>query len=464
MFEKLKVIGKRRPLKGERPIGFTGAELSMFGDLVDDFDFGADPKVIGPRKWRTYKNMLANVSIVSAGILFFLNLAVKSKWSFKQAEGDEGTRYVEEAERMLMEDPKRSFQRIVRRAAMYRFYGFSLQEWVVRRRDDGVITLDDLLPRPPATITKWHLDRSGLVDAVNQRDPATNKEVTIPRDKCLYLVNDSLSDSPEGLGVFRHLHEPVKRLVALQKLEGIGFQNDLRGIPFGKAPLQRLAEMVAKGQDEHGSAFTEEDRRKALTAFTDFLKSHIKGDNLALMTDSAVYHSEDEAGRPSTSPLWSLELLRGGVTGLKDLDDAIIRVTKEIARIMGLEQLLLGEDSAGSFALAQDKTRSFYLLVDSVLGEIARALKSDVLTPIWEYNGWSLDTIPTPTPEAVRFNDIEKVGQALQAVGEAVASGGMAPDDPAVNDFRRMLGISDQPEEMASFLKVLLETKAKGKK
>jgi len=54
-----------------------------------------------------------------------------------------------------MYDMERPWHRVVRRAAMYRVYGYSWQEWIAKKRDDGVIGYLDIEPRTQSTITRW---------------------------------------------------------------------------------------------------------------------------------------------------------------------------------------------------------------------------------------------------------------------------------------------------------------------
>lgn len=414
---------KRVPRGGSSPIGTT----YVAADTLDIRRYS------GLTKWRQYSRMVADVPVVAASIRYFLNLAVKSRWSFEGAD----TRFLEAAERALMEDPRDSWPGLVRRAVMYRFNGFSLHEWTMRRREDGVITFAEISHRAPATITDWRVDRStGEVLSIKQG----YGKVWIPRRRCLYLREDALSDAPEGLGVFRHLVEPVNKLKRYQQLEGILFETNLAGVPIARAPLARIKEELDR---DYGS-LSEEARAAMLEqrvkVFSDFIQGHIRTSPLGMVLDSAVYESADDTERPSREALWSVDLLRGDATGLASIGGTVVRISREIARILGTEQLTLGEDSTGSFALAQDKTRSFFLLVDSVLAELAVAVRRDLLRPLWLANGWSLEQLPFMRPEATRFNDVEEVAKSLQLL--AAAGAPLSPDDPAVNDVRDMAGLT----------------------
>ena len=226
-----------------KTIGATGT--TIFGGYVTSDE--KNPDLVGAKQFKTYSNIMANTSIVSAGVRYFLNLVAKSNWKVVPADDTpEAIKYAEIIEDQL-DSMESSWPRIVRRAAMYRFYGFSVQEWTAVKKE-GMLLFKDIAPRPQVTIERWKVGDDGAVLAVHQLSPQTNEEIELPREKIVYIVDDALSDSPTGLGLFRHLVDAVNRLKRYEQLEGFGFESDLRGIPIGRAPLAALAEAVENGE------------------------------------------------------------------------------------------------------------------------------------------------------------------------------------------------------------------------
>ena len=119
---------------------------------------------------------------------------------------------------------------------------------------------------------------------------------------------------------------------------------------------------------------------------------------------------------------------------------AIERINREIARVLGVEAIILGDGDAGSYALSRDKTNQFSLTVDSTLQELAEGFEDDLLTPLWQLNGWPIEAMPSLKPEAVQYRDIEQVTAALRDMANAGAV--LDPDDPAINEVRALLGLS----------------------
>lgn len=423
----------RRTVSPTQVAGAPGT--AIFGGYVHNGEVAS--RLSQPdQRYRTYSEILANVSIVAAGVRYFLNLTAGAEWSFTPSKADKDGKYAELAQAILTDDPRTPWHRIVRRAAMFRFYGFSVQEWIARRRDDGVMTLADVAPRAQRTIERWDLDVEGNVLGAIQTNPQNNQSLYLPRGKLLYMVDDTLNDSPEGLGLFRHLVRPSERLQRYEQLEGFGFETDLRGTPVGRGPFTKLAEMEKSGQ------LTRAQRIAIEAPMRDFVQNHVKTPQLGMLLDSAPYESQDEAARPSSTSQWSLELLKGTTSSQPEMGEAIGRVNRELARILGVEQLLLGE-GAGSFALSKDKTQSFFLLVDASLREVRETVDQDLLDTVWKLNGWPDEMKPEMGTEAVQARDIEQVAASLRDMAAAGAI--LSPNDPAINEVRDLLGLSHQP-------------------
>lgn len=427
---------RRRP----RPMETVGAAgTAVYGGYVVSTEKSAE--LASPsRRAVEFSEILANVSVVAAGVRYFLNLVGKAGWKVEPPEGVAGAEeYAERVESYLyaMETP---WPRVVRRAAMFRMHGFSIQEWTAKRAPDGGIGLLDVAPRAQATIERWDVDDvSGRVLGVVQRSPQTQAEIYLPREKVVYVVDDSISDSPEGLGLFRHLVEPAKRLRRFQLLEAFAFETDVRGIPVGRAPIAVMLERVKNG------TMTQAEFDAAVAPLKDFAESHIKNPQLGVLLDSLPYRSQDEAATPSAVPQWDLELLSGDASASEQtIAAAIERLNREIARILGVEGLLLGGDKVGSMALSKDKSDNLALQVDSTLGELAESFAKDLVRPLFSLNGWPEEALPVLKPDATQFRDIEQISAVLRDM--ATAGAVLAPDDPVIGEVRDLLGLSRPPE------------------
>lgn len=417
-------------------------------------------KLSGPQRHISIANMLTNVSIVAAGVRYFLNLAAKPTWRVEPAEdigegesSDEAKELADLTEEILY-DMDTSWNRIIRRSANYRFHGFGIQEWTARMRDDGTIGMADIRPRPQHTVVRWDLDEHSVVKGLWQQSPQSLTQIYLPRGKLIYLVDDTLSDSPEGLGTYRHLAELANRLEAYHRLEGIGFERDMRGIPIGRAPYTAIRKAV------DGGKITQELADKMLGVMENFVQTEVTGSNTGLVLDSALYETAGTQGvEPGSNPMWGMELLTGGATASEEVNTAINRTMEEMARILGVEGLLLGSGEAGgNRALGQDKSQNLYLVVNSALGDLEEGYSKDLLDPIFMLNGWPDELKPRLRHEDAAFRDVTQVTAALRDM--ATAGAVLAPDDPAIDDVRDMIGVSRQPELDPDMIAAMMNQKA----
>ncbi len=414
---------------------------SIFGGFIQQIE--KNRKLAGLEKYRTFSEILANVSIVAGSVRYFLNLLGRAGWKVvpKDADDPASVEIAERIERALFEELATPFVRVVRRAAMARYYGFSWQEWTARRAEDGTIIFDDVEPRAQITIEKWDRDfEDGKILGVVQRTDQDVRERYIPRSKSVYVVDDSLNDSPEGLGLFRHIVDSAERLLRYQQLEGFGYEKDLRGIPKAFAPIRELQRAVENDE------ISEEDAEQQIQDLKNFVQMSAREPQTGLLLDSITYQSEDEASRPSPIRQWDLELMSGSNYAVREVALTISRLQREIARTLGTESILLGETGAGSLAMSRDKSDQLAQVVDCTLQEIAEAFESDLVDPLMRLNGWPMELRPKLQPDKIQQRDVAEIAEALQRLAAAGAI--LEPGDPAVDEVRALLGLSPAPESV----------------
>lgn len=432
------------PVKPYLEMGSSGT--AVYGGYITIKD--TSPSWQYKERYRISSEIAVNASVVAAGIHYLLNLMAGPKWKAIPSDPEDQkavdlAKFVDD----VLNDMNVPWATVIRQAGMYRFHGFSIQEWTAKLRKDGKIGIKSIEVRPQHTIERWAVDEFGNVKGVFQRNPQNNELLNLPRDKFIYLVEDTLTDSPEGLGIFRHLLEPYMRLRRYLDLEARAYERDLRGIPVGRAPLSAINQAVAAGN------LTSEDAAKLIRGMTDLISVQVKQSDTGILLDSAPYISTT-AGGPAVSAVqqWGMELLDGPNSGLVEIASAIERIQREMARIIGVEHLMLG-DVGGGRAVSQDKSRNVYLIAGSVLRQIVAAFDKDLIGIIWQLNGFPDELRPKLTAEDIAPRDVIEITTALARMAQAGAT--LVPDDPAVDDIRDLLGISralpppePTPEEM----------------
>lgn len=392
--------------------------------------------LIGTERYKTFAGVVQNTAIVAAGVRYFLNLVTKPTWKVQPADDSaEAQKYAELVED-IMGDMTTPWSRVIRRSAMYRFTGFSIQEWTAKKREDGVIGFMDVESRPNSTIEQWDCDTSGTVHGVVQRSPWTYEPLYLPRGRIVYCVDDALTDSPEGAGLLRHVVDYARRLGLLEKYESLGFEADLGGMPVARVPLEDMAKLQSQ------SKLTPTQVTELKQPFVNFINGHNKSPTRGMIVDSSTY--VDNVGHPSAVRKWDVEVIRGDMEQQAPINEAINRINQEIARILGVEGLLLGADGNGSLALSRDKTNSFYLTVDSTLSELVQVFERDYLTPLWKLNGWPEELMPSFVPDAVQFRDVTEIATMLETMARAGAT--LQPDDEVINTVRTLSGLPLAPE------------------
>lgn len=409
-----------------------GPGFTVYGGYVTSVERNAG--LSGVEKYRTFSQIIADTAMVASGVRYFLNLCSKSEWRVRPAdESDEAKARAEFVDRML-KDMVTPWHQVVRQAAMHRFYGFAVQEWTAERNDDGDIVIRYVENRPQFTIERFDVDESGRVHGFIQCIPQEFREVYLPRNKVVYSCDNSFTDDPRGLGILRHIVRPVKQLRDYEKLEQTGYETDMRGIPIAKGPLGEIQAAVASNR------ISREDGDGMIKPLIDFIKNHIRGTDSGLVLDSSVYSGRGENETPIKADKYSVDLLSGGSYGHKEIAESIERINREIARVLGVEQLLLGADSAGSLALSRDKSQAFFMVVNAALTELRDSFQKDLIDPVWSLNGFEEELKPELIFESVEFKDPEQISRVVKDL----ATSGVAidPEDELVDELLSVVGLS----------------------
>lgn len=449
-----------------RPFDEMGTRgVAIFGGYVEILE--KNQKLIGRRRYETAGDLLANISIVAASIRMFANLTAHPEWKVEPArdngpdeEPSDQAKAVAEFIDGVIRSMNTNWTRVVRRSSMYRFHGFGVYEWTAKRRDDGLIGLEDIEQRPQFTIEQWDVEPfTGRIRGMWQRSPQDGALLYLPRKKVVYLVDDTLTDSPEGMGLFRHLVDPAERLKAYLKLEAVGFERDLRGIPVGRAPMAEINRAVKN------NAISQAEADKLLSGLSKFVSLQTKGTDTSIMLDSSTYQGTTDGGNTvSTVPKWAVELLSSQGASFKELGEAVMRLEADMARIVGTEGLMLGGSggsgaASGNRALGEDKSRNLYLSVNGTLSDMKEGMSRDVIAPVCTLNGIPEYLWPHFEVEDVSPKDVEQIAAVLRDM--ATAGAVLRPDDPVIDDVRGLMGVSKAPDYDPDMDLALIGAKAK---
>lgn len=416
---------------------------AIFGGFIVEGE--KNTELTGRRKHIKYATMVANTTIIAGSQRYYLNYLAKPDWRpvppeefIDDPQAVEFAEFIEHA----MHDMTTPWDQVVTRIAMFKYHGYSWSEWTAKLRADGKIGMADIEPRPQSTIERWLVDDKGEVLGVVQRDPSTGKELELPRWKAVYAVDDTLSDSPEGLGLYRQVVKAADELAELTRLEAIGFEIDLRGIPIGRAPLSRMRAQIGEKD------FTQADYDEAVAVIDGFVQNHIRSAKLGLVLDSEPFFGEKDGGEtPTQLRQWDVELMKGGPTLAEAVAKAISRKNHEIARVMQTQHLLLGQDR-GTQSLSVDMSGNFRTLIESGLRGLSRVLRRDFTLPLARLNGVPEEKAPHFETDPVAFREVEELSGVLEQLTKAGI--GVPADYEGINVVLRQAGLPPVDLEQAA--------------
>jgi hypothetical protein len=229
----------------------------------------------------------------------------------------------------------------------------------------------------------------------------------------------SHKDSPEGRSVFRSAYEAWFYKRNIKKLEAIGIERELAGLPVLKVPPQ-LFNPDASPTD-----------KKAMQQAKDIVKG-IKVDEQMGVVLPALYDSKN-------NPLYELSLLSSGGSQRIDTDKVINRYDQRIAMSVLADFVLLGHQGVGSYSLADSKTTIFTMAIGAWLTSITEVINRDAIPMLWRMNGWPLDRLPKMVYGDIETVDIDKLAKYIQTLSNS----GMAlfPDEGLEEHLRDAAGL-----------------------
>ncbi len=402
-------------------------------------------KLSGTRLYLEYANAYQH-PVVAIALLLRWALLVGVKWSLtpNSSGGDAAQRGVDVVEHGLLKARlAKPWNKIVAKAANEAYFeGFSLHAYGMGRRPDGLVAFTELEHRPPHTIEQWWRERGdmGPFVSVTQRTQS-GQTATFDIDQCLYLVNDAIGDSPAGTGVLRLVLERLRRVGKYEGLEGREMFTNMGGTPVGRAPIEEIAAGAPGDADAKQAEVL-----SATQTLRDVIGERVKTpeEQPYLLLDSATYRGSN-TDTISGAKKWDLEVVKGEVSGLPDIDRVITRETLNIARVLGVEFVLVGGgDIAGTFGMHESKVDMFADTLTAWLSDIARSAEQQLGRKLCVMNGLDPDeACPTFVPSPIKRADVLKAVQALSQLNMA----GLPPNHPARKATYEAVDMPWQDEE-----------------
>lgn len=415
------------------PVGETG--LNTWGGYIYE-EFLQE--LHGDRGMKTYKEMSHNDATVSA-ILFAIDLLTRSsKWDVVAAEDSPEAEAEKEFVETVLSDMEMSWQEVVSEIRTAMTYGWAWFEIILKRRmgpdqrdpakrskyTDGKIGIRKLAIRSQTTLLNWKLSDDGDILAMVQRPPNGYGEFEIPYDRSLLFRTTSRLNNPEGKSILRGAYESWYYLKHIRGYEAVGIERELAGLPVMYVPNALLKSTDAAD-------------RAVRTTYEKLIRDLRFNEQGGAMLPSDPFKDGD--GKLSTKAQFELKLLTSG--GQRTIDTVSVKAgyQRDIARSVLADFIMLGSDSAGSFAMSESKSNLFLRAIEVFNDQDAEVINRDLLPYLWRFNGKSPETMPTVKPQPIAEADLDALGGFIERLTRAGAP--MFPDDELENHLRSEAGL-----------------------
>ena len=395
------------------------------------------PELQGARGAEVYTEMSSNDSTIGAITFSIENLMRHCKFTVEPGGDTKADKESAEFVEQCMNDMCVTWTDTLSEIISFVVYGWSYHEIVYKRRmgrrpgqdsskyDDGLIGWKKLPIRSQETLYEWKFKEHSDELAGMEQWCITDTDViqaVIPIEKALHFVTKSRKGNPEGRSILRTAYRDWYFKKRIQEIEGIGIERDLAGFPLLEAP---------EGYEGLWDSEAEQEVKDALRAAQDIV-TNIRRDSMEGLV---------------VPPGWKMTLLSTGSRRQFDTNQIIERYNKSIATSVLTDFVLLGHESVGSFALADNKTKMFALAVGTYLDIICEVFNSQAIPRLIDINGDHFKGItdyPYMKHGDIEDANLEKIGAFIQ---QMTGAGVLTPDDE-LEDYVRQL--ANLPEKTTS--------------
>lgn len=397
--------------KEMKVLGVGGINTQAKGSFLQD-DFL--PELRGRSAIRKYREMADNDPTVGASlhamkqILRSVKITPKSR-DKNNPECNRAAQFVSE----VLGDMDHSFEDFLAESLSFLEYGFSWFEIVAKRRNglsaskksrskysDGMVGIKKIASRAQWTIESFDLDDDGDLLGAIQSGVVGRGTVYLPSDKSLHFRTTTLNGDPAGRSVLRNSYLPYLYVQNIQRVEAVGVERELTGMPVGRIPAEYLAEDAT------------EEQRQVRNHFEKILRDIKMNDQGYILVPSDVYM--DDEGKSSGVRMMDIELMASQGTRLFDTNPIISRYKGDIAQTLLADFIQLGSTGSGSFALSQSKITNFLMALRGYVSLIRGVLESQLIPFLWRVNGLPDYTMPTLEASDIVPPDLREMSSFLR--------------------------------------------------
>lgn len=434
------------------------AEKKSFGDLRELGNSGLnqqggyiyedlEPEFQGDR-WRKTIRKMENDPIVGA-MLFTIEMLIRRVlWRIAPADDKPESIKVAEFVQSCLDDMTPSWHETLGEVLTMLPYGWSFHEIVYKRRlgQEPEINREDpslppdYVPPPSAhndkkigwhrwggraqnTLFHWEFDSKGDVLGMVQVSPPDYLPVFIPMEKAMLFRTTVRFNNPEGRSILKSAYQPWYYRTHLQRVEAIGVERDMNGVPIAWVP----PEILSSGANAEQTAIY--DRIKQIV--TSVRKDEQDGIIWPLAYDD------------NGNKIFDFQLLSTGGTRLFNTEAIIGRYDQRITMSVLADFILVGHESVGAYSLSADKSDLFFTAIEAWLDTIASVVNQTAIPALLRLNGYKVEVPPMLVHGEIRKISLAELGDFVSKIAGA---GAMLPDTELENYFRQQANMPLIPD------------------
>lgn len=403
-----------------RESGVSGLDFT-YGHIYEDPDY----KLRGQLGIAQYDLMRYTDPTVSA-ILMALTLPVReAKWRVNPASAAgpdvEAAEFVESC----LHDMSFTWDDVLTEICTMFTFGWGYMEWVLKPRlgpnpkgggapstyNDGRIGFKKLALRGQSSLHMWNMDDdTGKLYGMKQW--AGTKILNIPLEKAILFRTTKELNNPEGFSVLRPAHRAWTYKRQIERIEAIGIQRAMQGLPVVKL----LSGATREGHGDPGVSTEERGQ--------DIIKQ------LYTNTMLGVIEDEDMEFRFEAPDMRGIA---------QDSSRVIQRYDEAIARSVLAMYILLGSRERGSYALAQELGDLFFLSVEGFINMISQTFSKWGIPILFRYNSFpGITGFPEVATAINRRVDLEALSNFINATVQAQV---LSPDEELERHVRELANL-----------------------
>lgn len=314
--------------------------------------------------------------------------------------------------------------------------GYKRNKWTSSTQNDGKYGWAGISLRGQSTLQSWKTNKKGRVQGMLQQGPPTYQLTYIPLSNAAHFRTKTEKDNPMGVSVLRNAWRAWYIKKDLEETEALGLSRDLTGVPVLKVPE---GVDIWNSNDPNASATLE------------------RAEDMVSLSRLDQFHG-------MVLPFaWEFEVLNTPGQRAHNSDTVIQRWDQRIAVTLLADMLLIGHESVGSYALADQKSRLFAASLESYAARIAGVFNRDLIPRLMLLNGIPEEYWPymefgeVDMPNLKEFADFLKtcfdvginIDESMALYARTIA--GMPPPqhgDKAVKTFEDELAEQEQRMDM----------------